>query len=154
MPRKKTPPKKTTTKTEDQLTKELIELTKEVKKLKNLEFMKIFKHPFKFMWFSLLKGLMVGFGSVLGATVLVALFVYIIAQISFVPIIGDFIENVIVEVTESTGIEEQPQEQPHEQNKIDQDMIDQITESTQETEEPFKTDVSATIPAAVTEVLE
>ncbi len=50
------------------------------------------------MLMSLLKGLMVGFGSVLGASVLVAAFIYILAQISFVPIIGEFVEDIMGQV--------------------------------------------------------
>ncbi|MFH1534255.1 MAG: DUF5665 domain-containing protein [Nitrospirota bacterium] len=80
------------------LTKEVKELTKEVKKLKNLEFVKILKRPWKFMWLSFLHGLMVGFGWVIGASVLVALLIYMLAQIQFVPYLGDFVTNVIEEV--------------------------------------------------------
>ena len=93
-------PKKSPTKTstEIQLTKEVKSLTKEVKKLKDLEFVRILKHPWKFLWLAFLKGLMVGFGSVLGATVLVAVFIYIISKVSFVPVIGDFVEDIIEEI--------------------------------------------------------
>lgn len=94
-------PKKSQAEIEKELTKEVRKLSKEVKKLKNIEFMRVFKHPFKFMWFSFLKGLMVGFGSVLGASLLVGIFIYILAQISFVPIIGEFVEEVITTVTTS-----------------------------------------------------
>lgn len=80
------------------LTKDAKELAKEVKKLKELEFFQVFKHPWKFMWFSLLKGMMVGLGSVIGASVLVGFLVYLIGQISFVPILGDFVEDIITQI--------------------------------------------------------
>lgn len=86
------------TRLEKELSAELKDLTKEVRKLKKLEFIQVFKHPWKFMGFSLLKGLMVGLGSVLGATVGVAIFVYLLSQISFVPIVGDFVEEIITEI--------------------------------------------------------
>lgn len=86
-----------------QLAKEVRELTKEVNKLKDLEFIRVFKHPWKFMWFSFLKGLMVGFGTVLGASVLVGLFVYLLAQISFVPILGDFINDIMSQIQVETS---------------------------------------------------
>lgn len=91
-------PKHQKLQTEKELAKEVHELSKEIEKLKNLEFVKVLKHPFKLMWLSFLKGLMVGFGSVLGASVLVALFVYIVAKISFVPVIGEFVESVMSEI--------------------------------------------------------
>ncbi len=50
------------------------------------------------MLFSFLKGLMVGFGSILGASVLVGGFVFLIAQVSFVPVLGDFVEDIIAQI--------------------------------------------------------
>ncbi|MFA5947703.1 MAG: DUF5665 domain-containing protein [Candidatus Gracilibacteria bacterium] len=88
---------------EKELVKDLKTLTREVENLKDLEFIQVFKHPWKFIWFSLLKGLMVGFGSVLGATVVVALFVYILSQISLVPVVGDFVKEVIDEIQVPVG---------------------------------------------------
>jgi len=85
-------------KAEIQLAKEMKELTKELQKLKDQEFLQVFKRPVKFLWFSFLKGLMVGFGSVLGASILVALFVYLVAQISLVPIVGDFVEDIMSQI--------------------------------------------------------
>ncbi len=101
MPKRKTTTRKAVSKQtadEIQLAKEVRTLSKEVRNLKNLEFVRILKRPWKFLVMSLLKGIMVGFGSVLGATVMVALFIYILAQISFVPIIGDFVEGIMAEI--------------------------------------------------------
>lgn len=83
---------------EKELTKELKALAKEIKRIKSLDYLKVFKNPFKFMWFAFLKGLMVGFGSVLGASVLVGLFIFLLGQVSFVPIIGDFVEEIISQI--------------------------------------------------------
>jgi len=83
---------------EKELAKEVKDLTTEIKKLKSMEFIQVFKHPWKFIWFSLLKGLMVGLGSVIGATLLVAIFIYILAKIQLVPIVGDFVESVLQEI--------------------------------------------------------
>jgi len=80
------------------LTKQTQELTKEVRKLKKLEFVKVLKRPWKFTLMSFVKGLMVGFGGVVGASLLVGLFIYILAQISVVPFIGDFVEDIIEEI--------------------------------------------------------
>lgn len=80
------------------LAREVRELSKEVGKLKSLEFIQIFKHPWKFLWFSLLKGMMVGLGTVIGATVLVALVIYMLTQVKVVPIVGSFVEDVIQEI--------------------------------------------------------
>lgn len=90
--------KTTVTKLELELSKELKELTREITKLKNLELIQVLKHPWRLMGLSFLKGVMVGFGSVLGATVLVTIFVYILSQISLVPVVGNFVEDIIQEI--------------------------------------------------------
>jgi len=93
----------TATKLELTLSKELKELTKEIQKLKDLELIQVLKHPWRLMGLSLLKGIMIGFGSVLGATVLVALFIYLLGQISFVPIIGEFVQDIVQEIQMGNG---------------------------------------------------
>lgn len=103
MPRTTT---KKPTKIEMELAREVKELSKEIRKLKDLEFIQIFKRPWKFLWFSLLKGIAVGFGSVLGASVVVALALYLLAQISLVPVVGDFIKDIMSEIQNTTA--EQP----------------------------------------------
>ena len=93
------------TKTELALTKELKSLSKEIRKLKDQDFMQVFNNPWKFMGFSLLKGIAVGFGSVLGASVVVALFVYLLSQISFVPFVGEFVNEIIGQIETHTEVE-------------------------------------------------
>lgn len=87
------------------LTREIKELTSEISRLKKMDFMQVFNHPVKFFFYSFMKGLMVGFGSVLGASVLVAIFIYVLAQIRLVPILGDFVQEVInqIQVEQSTN---------------------------------------------------
>jgi len=101
----KTSKKTTAAKLELELSKEVKELTKEITKLKRLEFIQILKHPWRLMGLSLLKGVMVGFGSVLGATVLVALVVYILSQISLVPVVGDFVKDIIQEIQMTSSVQ-------------------------------------------------
>jgi hypothetical protein len=47
------------------------------------------------LWFNFLRGLAFGFGSVVGATVLVALAVYMLSSIDFVPVIGEWARDII-----------------------------------------------------------
>ena len=88
-----------------ELAREINLLVTEVKKLKHMEVIKIFKHPWKFLGLSMLKGIMVGFGSVLGATVFLSIFIYLLARISFVPIVGDFVESVMSDIEGKTSVE-------------------------------------------------
>ncbi|MBI5754451.1 hypothetical protein HZA40_04885 [Candidatus Peregrinibacteria bacterium] len=86
------------TRAETILAQEVKELTKEISRLKNMDFMQVFSHPIKFMFYSFMKGLMVGLGTVLGASVLVALLIYLLTKISFVPIVGDFVKDIIGQI--------------------------------------------------------
>lgn len=103
MPSKKASSK---TSTESQLAKEVQELSKEIRKLKGMDVFRVFTNPWKFMGLALLKGVMVGFGSVLGASVVVGIFVYLLSQISFVPYVGDFVEQIVTEINVEQGSEE------------------------------------------------
>ena len=47
------------------------------------------------IWFNLVRGLAFGFGSVIGATVLVSVAVYFLAQVDFIPILGDYAARVM-----------------------------------------------------------
>lgn len=95
---------KTTTKRPTPGEKELIkaakELSKEVRKLKRLEVIRIFKHPAKFFWFSFMKGVAVGLGTVFGLTVVLSLLIYLLGKIEFVPIVGEFVQEVIEQISE------------------------------------------------------
>jgi hypothetical protein len=122
MPSKKTPPKKPAkkpshlptptlfaqVKAEAELTRELKELTKQVEKLRDADLMENFKKPGKFLWFSFLKGVMMGFGSVLGASLLVGIAVYLMGQIQLVPVVGDFVKGVLTQIDSGQVFEESP----------------------------------------------
>ncbi len=109
---------------EKELVREMRLLAKEIRKIKKMEVIKIFKHPGKFLGLSLLKGIMVGFGSVLGATVFLSIFVYLLAQISLVPVVGDFVESVMAEI-QGTSQEEQ---------SSDSDIFEQYKKAQQDLE--------------------
>lgn len=81
--------------TETQLAKEVAKLAKIIERLEDQKPFDIMSRPRKFMWFSFLKGLMAGLGSVIGATLLVALLIYILKQIQLIPLVGDFIGNIL-----------------------------------------------------------
>ena len=53
----------------------------------------------------LLRGLAIGLGSVVGATVLVTIFIQILAQFEFIPIIGNWAHEVIeiIEKLDNSG---------------------------------------------------
>lgn len=80
------------------LSKELTKLSKQVENLKEMEFIKILGHPWRLMGYSFLKGVAAGFGSVVGASVVVAIFIYLLSQFSLVPFIGDYFTDLKNEI--------------------------------------------------------
>ena len=66
-----------------------------LEELKDHNFMKIHESAWKFMYYNLLRGLAIGLSSVVGATVLVTIFIQILAQFEFIPIIGNWAHEVI-----------------------------------------------------------
>ena len=66
-----------------------------LEELKELNFMKIHESAWKFLYYNLLRGLAIGLGSVVGATLLVTIFIQILAQIEFIPILGNYAHQII-----------------------------------------------------------
>ena len=66
-----------------------------LEELKDHNFMKIHESSIKFIYYNLLRGLAIGLGSVVGATLLVSILVAILAQIEFIPILGNYAHQVI-----------------------------------------------------------
>ncbi|MEK7673128.1 MAG: DUF5665 domain-containing protein [Patescibacteria group bacterium] len=109
-------------KLENELAKNVSELSKQVADIKNMEVIRILRRPFRLMWLSFLKGLMVGFGSVLGASVLVAIFIFILSKMSLVPYIGDQFQSIIdqLQLKQNTESEVPAKEAPVEEIKADE----------------------------------
>lgn len=83
---------------EKELIGDVKELSKEIRRLKDADFLQVFKNPWKFVFYSFVKGLMMGLGSVLGATILVAIAIYLLSKISWVPFFGEFVGDIITQI--------------------------------------------------------
>ncbi|MGH1331596.1 MAG: DUF5665 domain-containing protein [Paracoccaceae bacterium] len=76
------------------LTAEIEALRKEVVRLNEHSFVKMHNSTARLVMIQLLRGLAFGLGSVLGATILVSVAAYLLAQIDFIPIIGDWAAQI------------------------------------------------------------
>jgi len=63
---------------------------------------KVYNSIPQLLWFNLLKGAAFGLGSVLGATVVLSALVYLLAQIEFIPFIGEWISAILEVVRTET----------------------------------------------------
>jgi len=92
-----------TDETPDALAKEVRALRAEVGKLNNHRFIRLHDSVVKLGLFQLYRGLAFGLGSVLGATILVSVAAYLLAQIDFIPIIGDWAADIAREINMPDG---------------------------------------------------
>ncbi|PIE12464.1 MAG: hypothetical protein CSA70_09905 [Rhodobacterales bacterium] len=70
-------------------------LTQEVERLNTHRFVAIHNSVWRLLLFQFSRGLAFGLGSVLGATILVSLLLWWLAQFEFIPIVGDWTRQII-----------------------------------------------------------
>ncbi len=80
--------------------KDLASLQAEVHRLNRHNFIRMHNSTPRLIWFNFMRGLAFGLGSVIGATVLVSVLVYLLRGIDFIPIIGDWATEVLSIITD------------------------------------------------------
>lgn len=73
-------------------------LVQEIERLNTHRFVTLHNSPLKLILFQFFRGLAFGLGTVLGATILVSLLAWWLAQIEFIPIIGDWAVRIVDEI--------------------------------------------------------
>lgn len=63
----------------------------------------VYESKFKFFWYNIYRGMLTGFGSVIGATVLIALVLHFSQYFINWPVIGDFLKNIFKLLEEYNG---------------------------------------------------
>lgn len=79
---------------ETDLKSQLSSLNQSLKQLNNQQFLRRQNSPARLLTFRFFGGVAFGLGSVLGATLVVSLLVYSLAQINFIPIIGEWAAQI------------------------------------------------------------
>ena len=62
------------------------------------KFVRLFNSTPRMLWFQFLRGLAFGLGSVMGATLVVSLLISLLSQIEFIPIIGEWAQEIMLEI--------------------------------------------------------
>jgi len=78
-----------------QLYQQTQSIHKELNQLNNHKLIQTYNSIPRLLWFHLLKGVAFGLGSVLGATVVLSTLVYVLSQMEFIPIIGEWISAIL-----------------------------------------------------------
>ncbi len=85
----------------DQLNKVLLSMERIERALEHVnshKLMEIYNSIPKLLFYQFLKGIVFGLGSVLGATIVVSILVYLLSQIEFIPIIGEWVKHISEEI--------------------------------------------------------
>jgi hypothetical protein len=90
--------------TQQEVLQELAALRREIQTLNRHRFIRIQNSLWRFLLQSLLRGMAMGLGTVIGASILVSGLLYMMSHIDFLPIIGDWSREIADEIRESTGI--------------------------------------------------
>ena len=83
---------------EGDLQTEIRELRREVRRLNEHRFVKIQNSMPRMLGFMFVRGLALGLGTVIGASVLVSVLAFALAQIDFLPIIGDWATDFAAQI--------------------------------------------------------
>ena len=87
----KTPP-------ESDLVREVAALRAEMELLNNHRVIRLHNRPMRLLAFQFLRGILMGFGTVIGATILVSVAAYLLSQIDFIPIIGEWANRIAQQI--------------------------------------------------------
>ena len=86
---------------EDALVGEVRALREELTRLNGHGFVRVYNSVPRFLAYNFAKGLVVGLGTVLGATLLLSVVAWSISQIEFLPIVGDWASEIARQMEES-----------------------------------------------------
>lgn len=78
----------------ESLTAEIALLRQELAHLNSHRFVRVHNTIWRLIGFQFLRGLALGLGTVVGATFLVSIAVYLLSTIDFVPILGDWASEI------------------------------------------------------------
>ena len=88
---------------ETSLAKEVRSLRDEVHQLNSHRYLRIQNSLPRMMGFSFLRGLAIGLGTVIGASVLVSVLAFFLAQIDFIPIVGEWAAQLAEQIAREVG---------------------------------------------------
>lgn len=70
-------------------------LIKELREMRKLKLVQLYQKPGKLFWINFVIGVARGLGTLAGVSIFLALFVYVLSYLQWVPFLGDFITEII-----------------------------------------------------------
>lgn len=87
------------------LRREIAALRAEIETFNDHRFVRVQNSLWLMLFQALARGMAVGLGTVVGASILVSVLLYLLSQIDFLPIIGEWAKQIASEIQQSTGVE-------------------------------------------------
>lgn len=87
----------------EDLSSELTALRQEIARLNRHKFIRVQNSLWRLLGQQFLRGVAMGLGTVVGATIVVSIAAYALAQIDFIPIIGDWATTIAEEIESNRG---------------------------------------------------
>lgn len=87
--------------TEEKLVEEVRALRAEVRRLNEQRYFRVESSLPHVVFWTLMRGLAWGLGSVLGATILLSILIRMLGSIDFIPVIGDWAQQIIDQIEHS-----------------------------------------------------
>jgi len=88
-------------KAETVLEDEVRALRDEIKRLNEQRYFQVESSLLQIAFWNIIRGLAWGFGSVLGATILISFLIRMLGSIDFIPILGDWAQQIIQQIEQS-----------------------------------------------------
>jgi Domain of unknown function (DUF5665) len=80
------------------ITDEIAALRDEIRKLNEHRFIRQLNSPWRMLGATFVRGMMLGLGTAVGATILVSVVAYLLAQVNFIPILGNWAAEIAQEI--------------------------------------------------------
>jgi len=87
--------------TQDDLKAEIAALRAEVARLNAHRFIRNLNSPWRMLGWTFARGLAMGLGTVAGATLLVSVAAYLLSQVDWIPILGDWAARIAEEIQQN-----------------------------------------------------
>ncbi len=71
------------------------DLEKAIEKASHLKIVRIYESKTKLIFYQFFMGMAYGFGAFFGATILIALIIFLLSQFQWVPFVGDFVVQLM-----------------------------------------------------------
>ena len=82
--------------------KHLLQLAQQLETLNQHKLVRVYNSTPRLLWLQFWRGVAFGLGSLMGATLVVSLLISLLAQIEFIPIIGEWAQLLIAEIKSTT----------------------------------------------------